>query len=33
MIIKTYEMTDLRDWIKVQYISTPSSEEIYACSS
>ena len=33
MIIKTYEMTNLRDWIKVQHIDTLSSEEMYACGS
>ena len=28
-----YEMTDLRGWITIWYIDTPSLEEIYACSS
>ena len=28
MIIKTYEMTDLCDWIKVLHIYTPSSEDM-----
>ena len=33
MIIKTYEMTDLRNWKKVERINTPFSEKMYACSS
>ena len=33
MIIKTYKMTDLRDWIKIKHNNTASSEEMYACSS
>ena len=33
MIVNTYEMIDLRDWIKVLHINTPSSEEICAYSS
>ena len=31
MIIKTYEMIDLNDWIKIKDINTPSSEEMCTC--